>query len=75
MNDEGDNYGTTYQKSSPAITFPKKASGANYGKKTKSAPAYGGNQYGVTIQKSSPAVNFPASKPAFLGGATAKRGY
>jgi hypothetical protein len=60
-----DQYGVTYQKSSPAIQVPKMNSAPNYGKKIKSAPVYGGNQYGVTLCKSEPFGAFVNSKPGF----------
>lgn len=75
MSKEGENYGTTYQKSSPAISFPKTSTPPNYGKKLKVDGLYKGDQFGITRTKSNPAVDFPNSKPAFMSGSAAKRGY
>jgi len=67
MSGEGENYGTTYQKSSPFGDFPKRNSAPSYGKKTKSAAVHGGDQYGTTLQKSKPFKLFPDRTPAFAG--------
>jgi hypothetical protein len=75
MNEDGDNYGTTYQKSSPAISFPKSASKPGYGTKKPFVKAHGGDQYGVTMQKSKPFCAFPTSPGTLNSGSVVKRGY